>query len=137
MEQTELASLDFQPAAPAGGTGAYAPRAEPTPLATDGPDTPIHPRGKAMRICLCSHEYPPETARGGIGTQTYLKAHGLAALGHNVHVVSRSIDEKTHRYRDGHVEVTRVPGFEFEMPVHTTEADWLTYSVRVASAVAA
>src|SRR5207244_4050866 len=33
-----------------------------------------------MRICLVSQEYPPETARGGIGSQTYNKAHALAAL---------------------------------------------------------
>src|SRR5438093_665826 len=38
-----------------------------------------------MRIGLVSQEYPPETAHGGIGTQTYLKAHGLAALGHAVY----------------------------------------------------
>lgn len=41
-----------------------------------------------MRICLISKEYPPETARGGIGTQTWNKAHALARLGHSVHVLS-------------------------------------------------
>src|SRR5262249_14283225 len=59
-----------------------------------------------------SHEYPPETADGGIGTQTWNKAHGLTALGHNVEVVScaggptsqavRTSDEsgiKVHRLR--------------------------------------
>ena len=43
-----------------------------------------------MRICLVSQEYPPETARGGIGTQTWNKAHTLARLGHTVHVLSCS-----------------------------------------------
>lgn len=43
-----------------------------------------------MRICLVSQEYPPETARGGIGTQTWNKAHALARLGHRVHVLSCS-----------------------------------------------
>ena len=43
-----------------------------------------------MRICLVSQEYPPETARGGIGTQTWNKAHALARLGHDVHVLSCS-----------------------------------------------
>jgi hypothetical protein len=42
-----------------------------------------------MRICLVSQEYPPETAKGGLGTQTYLKAHGLALLGHEVHVICK------------------------------------------------
>ena len=34
-----------------------------------------------MRLALVAQEYPPETANGGIGTQTHLEAHGLAALG--------------------------------------------------------
>jgi len=41
-----------------------------------------------MQICLVSQEYPPDTARGGIGTQTWNKARTLAALGHSVHVLS-------------------------------------------------
>jgi len=88
-----------------------------------------------MRLCLVSQEYPPETAHGGIGTQTHLKAHGLAALGHEVHVISRSCDEQTHTTSDGQVRVTRVPGLEHRFPVHTTEVDWLTYSTQVAAAV--
>lgn len=43
-----------------------------------------------MRICLVSSQYPPETATGGIGTQTWNKAHGLARLGHDVEVLSCS-----------------------------------------------
>ena len=43
-----------------------------------------------MKICLVSEEYPPDTARGGIGTQTWNKAHWLARLGHTVHVLSSS-----------------------------------------------
>ena len=43
-----------------------------------------------MRVCLVSQEYPPETARGGIGSQTYNKARMLAALGHDVSVLSCS-----------------------------------------------
>src|SRR2546423_8965364 len=89
-----------------------------------------------MRICLVSQEYPPETAHGGIGTQTYLKAHGLAALGHEVHVISRSDDEKTHLSDDGPVRVTRVPGLEGRLEVHAPVVDWLTYSTQVAAAVA-
>jgi glycosyltransferase involved in cell wall biosynthesis len=43
-----------------------------------------------MRVCLVSYEYPPETADGGIGTQTWNKAHGLTKLGHQVAVLSCS-----------------------------------------------
>lgn len=43
-----------------------------------------------MRVCLVSQEYPPETASGGIGTQTWNKAHALQALGHTVYVLSCS-----------------------------------------------
>src|SRR5438445_8831185 len=80
-----------------------------------------------MRICLVSQEYPPETARGGIGTQTYLKAHGLAQRGHAVHVVSRG--ENRRAYQDGPVHVIRIPGSK---TANTELADWVSYSVRVA-----
>jgi glycosyltransferase involved in cell wall biosynthesis len=41
-----------------------------------------------MNICLVSQHYPPDTAQGGVGTQTWNKARALAALGHGVHVLS-------------------------------------------------
>lgn len=41
-----------------------------------------------MRVLLVSQEYPPETAWGGIGTYVGLHAPALAALGHEVHVLS-------------------------------------------------
>lgn len=90
-----------------------------------------------MRIVLASQQYPPETADGGIGTQTYAKAHGLAARGHDVIVVSHSQDAHRHEYADGPVSVVRVPGFDYRMPMHTTEAWWLTYSTMVATEIAA
>ena len=90
-----------------------------------------------MRIGLVSQEYPPETAHGGIGSQTYLKAHGLTALGHNVRVISRSVDNQKHLYLDEAVQVTRIPGLESKMPLHTEIVDWLTYSTEVAAEVAA
>jgi glycosyltransferase involved in cell wall biosynthesis len=89
-----------------------------------------------MRIALVSQEYPPETAKGGIGTQTYVKAHGLAALGHEMHVISRSPDRVRREYRDGDVFVTRIAGFYDRMPLHTMLAEWLTYSAEVAAEVA-
>ena len=90
-----------------------------------------------MKIALVSQEYPPETARGGIGTQTYAKAHGLAQLGHDVSVISHSNDERRHEYQDGTVKVIRISGFDRNVPVHTLEAWWLTYSAAVGSALVA
>lgn len=45
-----------------------------------------------MRICLISEEYPPDTARGGIGTQSWNKAQALTGLGHEVHVLTCAAD---------------------------------------------
>ncbi len=87
-----------------------------------------------MRIALVSQEYPPETGHGGIGTQTYAKAHGLASLGHDVQVVSHSTDDAMHRYRDGAVHVMRIPGPD--VPMNTEVARWVTYSAEVAATVA-
>jgi len=92
-----------------------------------------------MRLALVSQEYPPETAKGGIGTQTYLKAHGLAALGHEVTVVSRlpGDDPLARREgRDGSVRVIRVRPTG-ALPIYSDAADWVTYSASVASEVAA
>ncbi|CAN5224145.1 glycogen synthase [soil metagenome] len=70
-----------------------------------------------MNICLVSQEYPPETPWGGIGTQTYYKAHALVRRGHNVHVLTRSLEkgpEVTTTTADG-VTVHRMlpPGYDF------------------------
>ena len=88
-----------------------------------------------MRIALASQEYPPETAHGGIGSQTYLKAHGLASLGHEVHVISHSTDGARHEYLDGAVHITRIPGLDERLPIYTQPVQWLTYSAEVAAAV--
>lgn len=45
-----------------------------------------------MKIALLSNEYPPETAFGGIGTYVGHLAKGLAGAGHEVAVVSLSLD---------------------------------------------
>ncbi|MBM3878481.1 MAG: glycosyltransferase family 4 protein [Verrucomicrobia bacterium] len=87
-----------------------------------------------MRICLVSQEYPPETAKGGIGTQTYLKAHGLAAMGHEVYVLSRSPCGRRTETQTGRVQVLRLPAPADRFPVHTELVDWLSYSVEVAAA---
>jgi glycosyltransferase involved in cell wall biosynthesis len=88
-----------------------------------------------MRVLLVSREYPPETAKGGIGTQTYAKAQGLARLGHEVHVISQSTDGARREYRDAGVFVTRIAGTR-GTPLYTVAAEWITYSAMVAAEVA-
>jgi glycogen(starch) synthase len=56
-----------------------------------------------LRVCLVSEEFPPETGWGGIGTYAYNLAHGLAALGHRVHVVARTWEKDHVEERDGFV----------------------------------
>jgi glycogen(starch) synthase len=83
-----------------------------------------------MNICLVSQEYPPETARGGVSTQTWNKARTLADLGHTVHVLTCAggpgPDVRTET--DGGVTVHRIqpPGSEF--PVYETPTYWLGYT---------
>jgi glycosyltransferase involved in cell wall biosynthesis len=88
-----------------------------------------------MRIALISQEYPPETAKGGIGSQAYMKAHGLASRGHEVHVISRSPDGNRSERLDGNVHLLRIPGYENRMPVYNEATDWLTYSAEVSVAI--
>ena len=89
-----------------------------------------------MKIALVSQEYPPETAKGGLGTQTYLKAHGMAARGHEVLVISQTAGSAVTQSSDGDVRVIRTPGFYHRMPVWTEAAGWLTYSAEVAAVIA-
>jgi 1,4-alpha-glucan branching enzyme len=90
-----------------------------------------------MRIALVSQEYPPETAGGGLSTQTFMKAHGMARLGHDVHVISRTKEKTSSESTDTGIRVTRIPGLDARMAVYTEAADWLTYSTEVAAALAA
>lgn len=90
-----------------------------------------------MNIALVSQEYPPETTRGGIGSQTWVKAHGLASLGHKVFVISRSLDTKRHEHCEGNVWVIRLPGLEDHLPEMTDVVQWLTHSVVVAAEITA
>lgn len=85
-----------------------------------------------MKICIVSMEYPPESGWGGIGTQSYLKAHGLTARGHTVHVVSVAPDHQPRSYRDGAAWIHRLapprPGFPlYEPPTYS-----LAHSLQVA-----
>ena len=88
-----------------------------------------------MKIALVSQEYPPETARGGIGSQTYMKAHGLAQLGHEIFVISRSIDMQRHENTVGKITVIRIPGMENLLPGMTDIIQWLSHSFVVAAEI--
>lgn len=91
-----------------------------------------------LRICLISQEYPPDTARGGIGTQTWNKARALAALGHRVRVLSCAgkpgPDPQVGEHDGVAVYRLRPPGDEF--PVYGQAAYWLGYSWAVLSHLA-
>jgi glycosyltransferase involved in cell wall biosynthesis len=90
-----------------------------------------------MRIALVSQEYPPETAHGGIGSQMQAKAHGLASLGHKVHVISTGLDGRAYESEDQGVHVIRIAGFDpcFKRRLYTEPARWVVYSAAVAAAI--
>jgi len=90
-----------------------------------------------MKIALVSQEYPPETARGGIGSQTYLKANGLADLGHKVFVISRSIDFHRHETIDSNITIIRIPGMDTSFFEMTDIVQWLTHSIVIAAEIEA
>ena len=88
-----------------------------------------------MNICLVSQEYPPQTAYGGIGTQTWNKSRMLTKLGHEVHVLSCTRDKDVQPCSevvdDVHVHRMQPPGDDFE--VHTPQAYAIGYSWKVMS----
>jgi len=90
-----------------------------------------------MKIALISQEYPPESARGGIGTQTYIKAQGLSHLGHQVFVISQSPGTNRYEVIDGNICVIRIPEMEGKIPEMTDIVYWITHSVVVAAEIEA
>ena len=90
-----------------------------------------------MRIVLVAQEYRPDVAHGGIGTQTGAKARGLAALGHEITIITHSLDSERHDDRIGNVRVIRIPGSDVSLPINTETVRWLTYSAAVAAEVTA
>jgi len=70
-----------------------------------------------LKICLVSEEYPPETGWGGIATYNYNIAHGLISLGHEVHVVSRSLTDNNVDYVDGEVKIHRIVPEKLPYPI--------------------
>jgi glycosyltransferase involved in cell wall biosynthesis len=89
-----------------------------------------------VRICVVSQEYPPGYV-GGIGTQSQVKARGLASLGHEVDVLTAGDDlgPPLVARQDGPVRVheLRSPGGEF--PVFRAETYWLGYTWAVLGAI--
>jgi glycosyltransferase involved in cell wall biosynthesis len=84
-----------------------------------------------MNVCLVSREYPPETAHGGIGSQTWNKARALAELGHTIHVVSASAgsDRRVRTRRDElGMTVHRIPAVDSETTIYEPATYWLAYS---------
>ena len=90
-----------------------------------------------MRICLVSREYPPET--GGIGTQTFLKAHALTGVGNAVHVVTAEHDADAGNSLDGEVVLHRLvdPSSDRRRdgvdPTSRLPLQWAAYSQTVAA----
>ncbi len=88
-----------------------------------------------MRIAFVSREYPPATAKGGLGSQTFLKARGMAERGHQVYVISQAPDANPRELMDGPVHVRLIAGLETRFDIHNEAVEWLTYSVEVAVAL--
>jgi len=88
-----------------------------------------------VNVLLVSAEFPPETANGGIGTQALAKAHRLTEAGHRVHVLSHGSGDGVHEREQGALHVTRIPGPDHRLAVHTEAGRWLAYSVEVAGAI--
>lgn len=68
-----------------------------------------------MKILYISSEYPPQTGFGGIATYTRYMAEALASMGHQVHVLCRSIDKEIHSVQDG-VNIHRVRCGAYPLP---------------------
>jgi glycogen synthase len=60
----------------------------------------VAPEGRRLTICFTSKECPPRD-HGGVGRYSYDLAAGIAALGHDVHLVTSSADASTIDFADG------------------------------------
>jgi glycosyltransferase involved in cell wall biosynthesis len=90
-----------------------------------------------MKVCLVSQEYPPETGWGGIGTQTFHKALGLTARGHEIHVVSTTWNGQPSRVRDGNLTVHRIAAPDLGALGYDPPVYWLAYSAAIAQKLGA
>jgi glycosyltransferase involved in cell wall biosynthesis len=75
-------------------------------------DSSLQGKKERLSICLLSREYPQETAWGGIGTYTHHLAHGLAARGHKVHVISESLEDSV-SFNDHDITIHRIKSAAF------------------------
>lgn len=90
-----------------------------------------------MNVCLVSQHYPPDTAQGGIGTQTWNKSRALAALGHEVHVLACAAGSGPDLATEHQAGVTvhrmqppgQEPGREFPVYQQVTYSVGYTWSV--------
>lgn len=85
-----------------------------------------------MKIALVSQEYPPETSRGGIGSQAYTKANGMVKRGHRVYVISRSSNDVRSEHKINGVHVIRIPGLDRQLPEMTEPVQTISHSTLVA-----
>src|SRR5262249_8878497 len=92
---------------------------------------------RPLNICLVSQEYPPETARGGIGTETWNKPKELVLLGHSVHVLSSSAgqDRRLRTAIENGVTVHRMPALGLDsgddVPIYNVATYSLGYTWNV------
>ncbi len=78
-----------------------------------------------MNILIISQEYPPKP-HGGIGTQAFLKAHGLKKLGHSVFVITGG--KKRKEYSDEGIDIIEIATPKFDNFLTTM----ISYSITVA-----
>ncbi|QEL14441.1 glycosyltransferase [Limnoglobus roseus] len=72
----------------------------PAPVDEFKPFPTLHPAGERLTICFMTREFPP--ACGGVGRYFADMAHGFAAAGHQVHVVTHSANgQHTVDFEDG------------------------------------
>lgn len=74
-------------------------------------------------LCLLTEEYPKETGWGGIATYNYNLAHGLAAAGHNVHVIAGCV-ERPSVYTEGPGARVTVHRVKFHPKKKRTQKLW-------------
>ncbi len=87
-----------------------------------------------MRIAIVTPAYPP-SSQGGTATQAAAKAHGLAALGHEVHVIAPSDGTGTGSTADGPVTLWETAPVDRRLTVTNDASRWVADSVEIAARV--
>ena len=72
-----------------------------------------------MRIAYITHEYPPDTGKGGIGTYTFQMAKIMHDLGHKVEVFTasfdRSISETYNSVLTHRIQINSIADFKIQL----------------------